>query len=191
MNVYSELIKAQAENLSTDPAAGIKGRIYHKSTAEPLKVDDGTTLHKVLTDQNYTALISSNHEISAAVGGTGFQTSSTTYVDVTNLTVTITTNGRPVEVSGILGTLAVSTTSTPMWLKYKILRDAVTVAEEVITGSAVGLGEIMSIRLPLGAIRVVDEPAAGTYTYKIQVAALDASTACDFTATCKIMAKEF
>jgi hypothetical protein len=54
MNVYSELVKAQLENLASDPSsvAGAKGRIYHKSTTEPIKIDDGTTLHTVITDQN-------------------------------------------------------------------------------------------------------------------------------------------
>lgn len=58
MDIFSELKNAQLENLSTDltPSPNAKGRIYHKSTTEPLKVDDGTTIHKVLTDQMYSSI---------------------------------------------------------------------------------------------------------------------------------------
>lgn len=50
MHVYSELIEAQLENKASDPAPGKKGRIYHKSPTEPMKVDDGASIHKVITD---------------------------------------------------------------------------------------------------------------------------------------------
>lgn len=58
MHVYSELISAQLENKGSDPSPGTKGRIYHKSTTEPIKIDDGTTIHKVLTDQMYSDISS-------------------------------------------------------------------------------------------------------------------------------------
>jgi hypothetical protein len=59
MDVYSELIKAQAENLAIDPAGTIKGRMYHKSATEPLKVCDGANVHKVITDLNIQTELSS------------------------------------------------------------------------------------------------------------------------------------
>jgi hypothetical protein len=60
MDVYSELKNAQLEVLSSDPsvAPNAKGRIYHKSTTEPVKVDDGANIHTVLTDRNFQTNIS-------------------------------------------------------------------------------------------------------------------------------------
>lgn len=58
MDIFSELNRAQAENIATDPAPSIKGRFYYKNASEPLKIDDGTSIHKVITDLNYEGLLS-------------------------------------------------------------------------------------------------------------------------------------
>lgn len=60
MDVFSELNRAQAENIATDPVPSIKGRFYYKNSAEPLKIDDGTDLHKVVTDRNIATHVSSS-----------------------------------------------------------------------------------------------------------------------------------
>lgn len=51
MDIFSELRQAQVECLSADPVAHVKNRLYGKDTSAPLMIDDGTTFHKVLTDQ--------------------------------------------------------------------------------------------------------------------------------------------
>jgi hypothetical protein len=78
MNVYSELVKAQLENLASDPApvAGAKGRIYHKSTTEPIKIDDGTTIHTVVTDQNINTIAAFSLPSTPIITGAGAFTQS-------------------------------------------------------------------------------------------------------------------
>lgn len=57
MDIFSELNRAQAENIATDPTPSMKGRFYYKNAAEPLKVDDGVAIHSVVTDLNYATLL--------------------------------------------------------------------------------------------------------------------------------------
>lgn len=57
MDIFSELNRAQAENIATDPTPSIKGRFYYKNAGEPLKVDDGVAIHSVVTDLNYATLL--------------------------------------------------------------------------------------------------------------------------------------
>jgi hypothetical protein len=107
-----------------------------------------------------------------------FATSSTFYIDITNLTVTITTSGRPVMVmlqpdgsATSMFTAVTSTTGTlPVSANIKLVRGASDVAfwEAGLQASATD-----STILP--AILFVDAPAAGTYTYKLRGLLNDAS----------------
>lgn len=107
-----------------------------------------------------------------------FSTSSATYVDVTDITVSITVTGRPVVIS--LFTTDSSSAAGYVWLRnvatnglFKILRDAVKVFEGAYpefdtfepVGGSNGVVSWMAI----------DVPAAGTYTYKLQTHAGNAS----------------
>ncbi len=109
-------------------------------------------------------------QISSSSGS--FHTSSTTFVDVTNLTVTITTTGRPVRVE--LQTVPGSTTdsgyitffsgSTTMAVSVKVLRGATSVGQYFMRFPAGG-----DSAYSVGWISYLDTPAAGTYTYKAQM----------------------
>lgn len=93
-----------------------------------------------------------------------FSTSGSTFVDVTNCTLSITTTGRPVFIGlqhdGTANTGNVECgTSTAG--RLKLLRDATTVAIWGVEGSGV--------QWPPGAFWHIDVPAAGTYTYKVQL----------------------
>lgn len=46
MQVYGQLERAQAENLASDPTAGVGGRLWFNTVSKTLKYDDGT---KILT----------------------------------------------------------------------------------------------------------------------------------------------
>lgn len=99
----------------------------------------------------------------------GFTTSSTSFVDITNLAVTITTSGRPVVIAtmgdtnpgGIQfstgsattvgGQLAILNGSTPIsLLSYHFQANA------------------QAIVFPPSTVFFIDTPSAGTYTYKLQ-----------------------
>lgn len=111
-------------------------------------------------------LVSVGQQISSASGAAN--TTSTSFGDVTNMSVTITTTGRPVIImlvpdGGSTASNITNTTGGPP--RFQILRDASVIAVfEVATTTAVGAATTCSV----SAIHHIDVPAAGTYTYKLQ-----------------------
>ncbi len=100
------------------------------------------------------------HQISAADSGS-YSSASTTFVDVTNLTVDITTTGRPVIVM-------LQTSTTPAITSFVISTGE---AQLKIVRGATDLGIYRfspGVTVHSGVIVYLDAPAAGTYTYKIQ-----------------------
>lgn len=108
-----------------------------------------------------TNQVAEGQQISSSCGAAA--TSSTSYVAVTNLSVTITTTGRPVMVflqpDGI--SAAYLFTGAGGGSSYSVKRASTTIAE--FSGNA---GAANS-PLPVSTISVLDTPAAGTYTYTV------------------------
>lgn len=107
-----------------------------------------------------------------------FTTLSTSFVDVTNLSVTITTTGRPVwvglvpDASGGTNTCSVGASSSPsasgsVPAAFKILRGATDIGQYFLTSVSAD-PSAKTLAMPCGAINTVDVVAAGTYTYKFQ-----------------------
>lgn len=100
-----------------------------------------------------------------------FTTSSTSYVDVTNLTVTITTTGQPVMLmlqsdgSGTQSYLAASKTSTCS-ADIRFVRASSEVGSYHFGNDAAPASSGWII--PSSSAQFVDVIGAGTYTYKIQ-----------------------
>lgn len=86
-----------------------------------------------------------------------FSTTSATEVDVTNLSVSITTSGRPVFVGLRPSNGALSSVAGTANTRLFIVRGSSTHVAEFVAGP---------IQSP-SAYYTVDEPAAGSYTYKI------------------------
>ena len=118
-------------------------------------------------------------QISSSSGS--FSTSSTSPVDVTNLTVTITTTGRPIMLM-LIGDGGASTiqsnngtgTAGPGWT-LTMLRGVTTISSQqerlfLTTGTP------NQYNRPSSAYNQLDTPAAGTYTYKVQIAASGGAT---------------
>jgi len=112
-------------------------------------------------------------QISSAV--TFQQTTSTSPVDITNLSVSITTTGRPVYIGFIpdgstsnsaIGGNRVSVSGV-MHSEYYIVRDSTTIAE--IEWFFNATATLAGATTPPGCIWIIDTPAAGTYTYKAQM----------------------
>ncbi len=119
-----------------------------------------------------------------AAGGVGissscgfFQVTTSIATDVTNLSVTITTSGRPVFVGLVAdGTSNVSymgcfanTSVTQIAAYFSILRGASLISENLVEFQA-GTSSIQWISyVPCSSLSYIDAVAAGTYTYKIQV----------------------
>lgn len=116
--------------------------------------------------------------ISSSSGSFSYNTDAS-YVDVTNLSVTIVSSGRPIQIMvisagttassscGLFAESVVSAGHISMFLRLK--RDATTVVDTCLQQyipAASGVGIIV----PGSAMQFIDTPAAGTYTYKMQVA---------------------
>jgi hypothetical protein len=102
----------------------------------------------------------------------GASTSSNSYSDVFNLTVTIITTGRPVIVmiqpspgSTNGGFFELNASSGPVEYFLKIVRDATDiVVSRVLRNSS---ASAIDLHTP-SCLSIVDTPAAGTHTYKVQ-----------------------
>lgn len=133
---------------------------------------------------------------SVGAGGVAISSSSSTYasgtdtgsfVDVTNLSVTITTSGRPVRIGlmpvtgGALNRTdgaieAVNITSRPyIEAHFRILRGVTSVSESTLAQILTDGDSGQTVGVPASAIQFIDDVAAGTYTYKFQCRPTDAS----------------
>lgn len=121
-------------------------------------------------------------DASVAIGGFGissscgtYTTTSTSFVDVTNLSFQIQTSGRPIMLGFIpttgsnpTGYFGVDDNSTGLQGCYlQILRDVTIVSQTAL--QAVFDGTIPELKIPASSFSFIDQPAAGTYTYKLQV----------------------
>ncbi len=107
-----------------------------------------------------------------------FSNSSGSYVDVTNLSVTITTTGRPVMImfqaasQGYIGAAATSPNNELEFL-YKILRDSTNICEGLIEFSSSSASSPI-INIPPGGMNCLDVGAsASSHTYKLQILAAE------------------
>ena len=101
-----------------------------------------------------------------------FSTGSGTYVDVTNLSVTITTNGLPVLLmltQGGSGSNSYIGNTGSGTAYFRIDRGGSNITQAELKGAG--------INIPPGAICSIDTPTAGTYTYKVQARIGTATTA--------------
>lgn len=119
-----------------------------------------------------------------------FNTASATPVDVTNLSVTITTTGRPVVIA------LIPDGSTQAYLRVEAASGTASQQLDIVRGSTTisssrndltASGGLVS-RIPVSSIWFLDPVAAGTYTYKIQTALLSGIIA--YVANAKLVAYE-
>jgi|SRR6478752_8940522 len=101
-----------------------------------------------------------------------FTTSSVTYVDVTNLTVTITTTGRPVMIwlqpDGTANASYVTCTAATGGSQFALFRGASQLTDTFLTGP-------QDTAAP-SAFWYIDSQTAATYTYKIQAKSAGGAT---------------
>lgn len=103
------------------------------------------------------------------------------YADVTNLTVTITTTGRPVKIMTVSdGSGTASRAAVPQGLGkgigVKLIRVLSGSPTEIGTYSLVGFGSAATTSQELFCLNHLDAPSANTYTYKLQQSSTDNAT---------------
>lgn len=124
-----------------------------------------------------------NSQISSSSGL--FATTGSTPVAVTNLSVTITTVGRPVWVGLIPdgsvnnSSLQIFTTTAPHFASgsVQILNGSTVIAQPfILAGNAGATTPISGVCVPLGAAFAIDAPTAGTITYSVKLFSDSATT---------------
>lgn len=128
-----------------------------------------------------------------------YVTTSSTEADVTNLSVTITTTGRPVLVmlipsgvnytGGVVGCSNPSVSGTSSQIRIRVYRDSTNLTETQAGQANSSLNETGFV--PCGAVSTIDVVGAGTYVYKITAFIItDGGTPGGFITHCKLVAFE-
>lgn len=113
-------------------------------------------------------------QISSSCGA--FSTSSASYVDITNLSVTITTTGRPVLLmlqaadGSAGGRIGLNRGSSTASADYAFVRDTTFIANTRVVMDT-GNSTLVELKVPASSFQFIDVVAAGTYTYKCQARA--------------------
>lgn len=152
----------QVKNLSISTAKLTDLNVTTAKIAD-LNVTTGKIADAAITKAKLAA---ANYQISSACPSFNATTS---YTEVTNLSVSITTTGRPVRVY-LVGTndlnpsiIRCSWTGGIPHIGFRIMRDATVVSWQQFTVFTNGFGNI-----PVSSIAHFEVPAAGTYTYSVQ-----------------------
>ena len=138
-----------------------------------------------ILDANVTKakLAALGQQISSSSGV--FTSTSTSPVDVTNLSVNITTTGRPVWVGMISdGTANASYIESNnnggndnnLIVSVSIVRDSTEIARYTLTWGQTTNETNMQLAIPSSSVWTIDPVSAGSYTYKIQVFIVQASS---------------
>lgn len=153
--------------------------------------DSAITSEKLSTDSN--SILSSSL--------TSQSTSSTTFVDLTNLSVSITTRGRPVLIMAVSDAASAvtgsgfafnSTVDSAERAMIACLRDVTAIGYNFIL-TAADISPTTSstlVGLPPSSMIFYDTPAAGTYTYKLQGKVSDGASGQLTVANMKLVAFE-
>lgn len=157
--------------------------------------DNGATFDvgmQALVDYAEAMRLGGSPQLSLSSGS--FSTSSITYVDVTNLTLTLTastTGVRPVLLAlvsevGQVGALGMTLPATSNFsLNVRLLRDGADIGTFTLQASNQGAGS-QTFRFSLPFLGI-DAPPAGAHTYKVQVLVTNATAGASVT-TCQLLA---
>ena len=161
----------------------------------------GASIASPLTGSNIASntvarsnLVAVGQQVSSSCGN--FLSSNTSYVNVTNLSVTITTSGRPVMVFLQADGQAnqsflrayVSSDSIAL-VAFRILRNGSVNINQVNVGIQAGTGTLSST-VPPASLFIMDVVGAGTYTYTVQTAVLSGASALSYCQFCVLVAYE-
>jgi hypothetical protein len=148
--------------LSADATGRAKMDDGFVNTAKIL--DDAVTFAKLYNRSTSGGATATEGHVAYSDSSGNFSTASGTFVDVTNLSVSLVTTGRPVRVALVPDQSANDSFCAVNAQQYlKFFRDAVEVGY-----IGVGAGGA-TYNFPAGSFEALDTPVAGTYTYKAQV----------------------
>lgn len=159
----------------TMPAAVPATSLEYLSMTSAGVVEPVTSNELVDTVTRATGTSVGNLGVAASTSSSNFSTTSSSPVDVTNLSVTITTSGRPVKLcliaaDGSTGSFVRINAATGPDARGKLnfFRDAAAISEDLFGLDASTGSNPAYVDVPPAAFAFVDFPGAGTYTYKVQ-----------------------
>lgn len=123
-------------------------------------------------------LAAANYEPSSSCGT--FTTSSSSFVDVTNLTVTIVTTGRPVVITlrsdgtGAASYVGVSAGTVAGTAAFRILQDGSEIAQHFVSCAGAGDSSVSTF-VPSSSLNTFVGGSGTSHTYKVQAKALSGS----------------
>jgi hypothetical protein len=168
-------------NVMTLTSAGIMSSITYDSVGTSMTSTGANAIANSRTRSTGTSVGIGGVAISTSCGS--FSSSTTSYIDVTNLSVTLTTAGRPIfvgvipDASGSVS--AIKSTSTGSFSQIKILNGSTNLGECSLNANA-------NTYFP--NFYTIDTSPAGTYTYKLQ--AMSGASGSVFVQFIKIIAYE-
>lgn len=139
--------------------------------------------------------LAASQAVSSSSGS--FSMSGTTYTQVTNFSVTITSAGRPIMIQAISDGNGTNPGKVEIQVNpgtdytgfYQIKRNGSVIAQANL-GTLIGASGNQSVTFPPSVINHIDVVAAGTYTYTVEVKS-DASGYNFIVALCKLLVCEF
>lgn len=153
---------------------------FQTSAVTTAKIADGAVTYPKLASTTVT------ESSSTGIDGGG-DASGTTYMDITNLTLSITTTGRPVLIGIECDASSIESDAASYSQTYKgstatienrvrLRRDSTTLSVVKFVSVSDGSIGAREQHTPLSGFVFLDTPAAGTYTYKFQGYTQDSST---------------
>lgn len=160
-------------NVMTLTSGGLMGSITYDAVGQAMTATGANAIAATRTRATGTTVGLGGVAITPELN---FSTSSTTAVDVTSSSVTITTSGRPVmiqcinnDTTGVSpGILQSSRSSSQNYAYAQLLRDS-SIVGVTRAGMAVGGATSINLSAPVSSLAWIDPVAAGTYTYKLQL----------------------
>lgn len=171
-DVDNATIEISSNNLRVKDASITTAKLVDLNVTTAKIADLNVTTGKIADGAVTKAKLSAaNYGISFSCGNYEPPLSTVVYQQVTNLSVTITTSGRPVVISlmsdgttsSSAGTITVGAVSAVQGIAIRVLRDSTVISQQQMSAAAND-----SNFWAVSSISVVDVPSAGTYTYSIQ-----------------------
>lgn len=164
----------------------VDGATIEVASGAIVRVKDQGIVTAKIADQSVTQGKLALRALSGIVGGVAisgtsgnYSMNSTTATTVTNLSVSLTTAGRPVQLMLIsdgsgaqaqLGTYSLSTSQIQSYFNW--VRNGTTLYNLTLFQLTYNSGGNFQMRVPPGSFNTLDFPPAGTWTYSFQVASV-------------------
>lgn len=184
VTLQSPTALAASYTLSLPAALPASTQYVTSSSAGALSFSSADTIASAMTSTGANTIATTRTRSTGTTVGVGgvaisnsssnFTSGSSSYVDVTNLTVTITTSGRPVFV-GLIQDGSIFTSNlqsynaagTSNTTTFKIVRDSTDISISLLNSQSVG-STTSGLTVPPSALYSIDAVGAGTYVYKVQ-----------------------